>query len=121
MSNCNNFQDWETVVLRKRSSEIKKQSIQTTLVNRNSIKNKPKDIEYPSDLEYISKTLASKINQLRLSFTLDRQSFATKVGLSLSDIKSLEERSILLKPAKEKILKIEKILKVKILSNEKPT
>ena len=111
-----NFQDWDTVVLRKKISDIqKKKSQETVLVNRNTLTQKQKDVEVGSDLTYIDKNLSNKILNIRIQNKLDRTQFANLIGLNLKDIKELEECKMLLKTAKVKILKIEKKLKTKIL------
>ena len=111
-----NFQDWDTVVLRKKISNIQnKKSQETVLVNRNTLTPKQKDVEVGSDLTYMDKNLSNKVLNIRIQMKLDRTQFANLVGLHLKDIKELEESKMLLKTAKVKILKIEKKLKTKIL------
>ena len=124
MSNPANFQEWETVVLRKSSKEIQKKNAITETVNRPKNFNAPKvqDVQY-GDIHIDSKVspaLRKRVLEVRVAQQKPNNTqsgLASSINVPCDQINKLEAGSLSHKEAKQIVLKIERRYKVKILEN----
>lgn len=117
MSNPDNFQDWNTVILRNKNAEKKGKNGITEVHKRNVGDQKPSDEKLEIPQEMITTDLKQKIIQTRIALKLTQDKLATSINIKPTDIKLLESGKCTLKDAKQICIKIERKYRVKILEN----
>jgi ribosome-binding protein aMBF1 (putative translation factor) len=113
MSHPSNFQDWNTVILRKNSKEIAKNNQVTEVQKKQSGNNVPKDIETPVIM--VSHELKQKIITIRTTLKLKQDQLAKSINEPFKNIQLVECGKLSLKEAKQIAIKIERKYNVKIL------
>jgi hypothetical protein len=108
MSHSSNFQDWNTVILRKNSKEIAKNNQVTEVQKKQSGNNVPKVI-------IVSHELKQKIITTRTTLKVKQDQFAKSINEPFKNIQLVECGKLSLKEAKQIAIKIERKYNVKIL------
>ena len=116
MSHRDNFQDWNTVVLRNK--EIKNRNTITEVQKRHVGKQIPKEENLETPQQMITHDQKQKIISTRLALKLNQEKLATSINVKPQEIKTLEIGKLTtLKEAKQIAIKIERKFRVKILEN----
>jgi len=117
MSHSSNFQDWNTVILKNNSKDLKKRNAITEIQKRIQGDQAPKDSKLEEPQEMVTTNLKQKIINSRVALKLNQEKLSTAINVKPQEIKLLESGKITMKEAKQIAMKIEHKFRVKILDN----